>query len=262
MVRRITDRRREDRIHRAKVILKIRSFRPGSVINDQYQVLEMLGEGVEGVVYRVWDRYTHTERALKFFVDESKVPFFAGLAKKMLALQHPNIVQVYGVRHLLFRRRPIYFLEMECVVGPLLGDYVWEMPGHRLGVFEALFLFADTVRAMSFAHRQGYVHEDLHSDNVILAPVSGHRYRRWTAKVNDFFPRGRSATRELKRRDVKALGRLLFEMLTGKIDYRTRLLERLPRELAHLIRECHRRAPQGFADAVDLEGALRDLQWF
>lgn len=262
MAKKRWDRQKLKKLHRERVARRVRGFLPGDSVTPQYQVLEQLGEGVEGVVYRVWDRFTHSERALKFFIDETKVPFFAGLAKKMLALQHPNIVQIFGVRQFTYRKEPVYFLEMECVVGPILGDYIQEQPGRRLGPFEALRLFADVVRAMSFAHRQGYVHEDLHSDNVILSPETKGRYRTHTAKVNDFFPRGRSATRELKRQDVKALGRLLFEMLTGKLDYRTHYLSRMPPELSDLIRDCYRQPPRGFPDAGDLELALRELQWF
>jgi hypothetical protein len=248
-------------LHRKRVQERVRTFEPGTVVANQYRVLEQLGDGVEGVVYRVWDQYTRTGRALKFFFDEEKIPFFAGLAKKMINLQHPNIVQVFGVGHLTYRRKPVYFLEMECVEGPLLSDYIRDRRGRRLPLFEALGLFADVVQALSFAHRLGYVHEDLHSDNVILQGVKGMRFRRHTAKLNDFFPRGRRGARILKRQDVKALGRLLFEMLTGRLEYRSRSLEGMAPEVAGIIRDCYRRSPRGFADAQDLEKALRDLQW-
>lgn len=253
---------RTQAIHRARVVQKVSALEPGQVVANQYRVLERLGDGVEGVVYRVWDQYTHTERALKFFFDEEKIPFFAGLARKMINLQHRNIVQVFGVGHLTYRKRPVFFLEMECVEGPLLSSYILSQPGRKLPLFEALRLFADVCLAMSFAHRLGYIHEDLHSDNVILGRVKSGRYRRLTAKLNDFFPRGRRGSRTLKRQDVKALGRLFFEMLTGKLDYRARLLRGMPAEVATLIRDCYRRAPRGFADATHIEAALRDLQWF
>jgi hypothetical protein len=254
--------RKTQAIHRERVLQKVRALEPGEVVANQYRVIERLGDGVEGVVYRVWDLYTRTERALKFFFDEEKIPFFAGLAKKMINLQHPNIVQVFGVGHLTYRKRPVFFLEMECVSGPLLAKYILERPKRRLPLFEALRLFADVVQAMAFAHRLGYIHEDLHSDNVILArlPRAG-RYRRHIAKLNDFFPRGRRGSKALKRKDVKALGRLLFEMLTGKLDYRARYLGKMPPEIAGLIRDCFRFPPRGFADAQQIEATLRELQW-
>jgi len=250
-------------IHRARVLQKVRALEPGQVVANQYRVLELLGDGVEGVVYRVWDLYTRTERALKFFFDEEKIPFFAGLAKKMITLKHPNIVQVFGVGHLTYRKRPVFFLEMECVSGPILSTYILEQAGRRLPLFEALRLFADVVHAMAFAHRLGYIHEDLHSDNVILARAARPgRFRRHTAKLNDFFPRGRRGSKDLKRKDVKALGRLLFEMLTGKLDYRARYLKAMPPEIAGLIRDCFRKLPRSFSDAQQIETTLRELQWF
>ena len=253
---------RTQAIHRERVVQKVSALELGQVVANQYRVLERLGDGVEGVVYRVWDLYTRSERALKFYFDEEKIPFFAALARKMITLQHPNIVQVFGVGHLTYRKRPVFFLEMERIEGPLLSYYILTQPGRKLPLFEALRLFADVVEAMSFAHRLGYIHEDLHSDNVILAQASRGRYRHYTAKLNDFFPRGRRGARALKRQDVKALGRLLFEMVTGKLEYRARLLSGMPREIADLIRDCYRRPPRGFDDATQIEAVLRELQWF
>ena len=254
--------RREVKERQARLRYLIENLQPGRVLASQFIVLEKAGSGSEGVVYLVHDQFTHSERALKFYLDAESIQHLTRVARKMSNLHHENIIRHYGVGHFRLGGQQVLFLIMEAYEGFALSEYQDHFPGRRIGLFEALKYFADVIRALDYAHTRGFVHEDIHRENVVLHHDPHRADREFVAKLNDFFPTGRTRQVERRQADIREAGFLLFEMLTGKFEYAARHLARLPPECADLIRQCvHRDRSRRFSHPKKVLDALRMMQW-
>jgi dienelactone hydrolase len=149
---------------------------------SHYKILEKLGEGGMGVVYRALD--TRLDRAVAIKVlptaavgDAERKWRFIREAKSASALNHPNIVTIYEIdRAPLGEGEPVDFIAMECVEGEPL-DRV--LARRRLTVEEAVACATQMAGALAAAHAAGIIHRDVKPANVMVTP-SGQ------AKVLDF----------------------------------------------------------------------------
>ena len=146
-------------------------------ILGNYRLLEKLGEGGMGVVWKARDLKLDRDVAIKFLPDgfandPQRRVFFEREAKAVAALHHPNIVTIYAVAE----AEGSHFFTMELVEGEPLSNYV--APG---GVsFDRLLSIAIPLSdAVAAAHARGIIHRDLKPGNVMIEP-SG------TVKVLDF----------------------------------------------------------------------------
>jgi len=141
-----------------------------------YDVLEKVGEGGMGVVYRARD--THLDRfvAIKVLPAEMGDPErrrrFVQEAKAASALRHPHIVTVHDIT----QADGIDFIVLEHVEGKTL-DALIPRAGMRLS--EALRIGVQIARALSAAHAHGIVHRDVKPGNIMVATDG-------TVKVLDF----------------------------------------------------------------------------
>ena len=156
-------------------------FTPGQVIAGRYTLLEALGEGGMGTVYRAeQSRPVRRQVALKLIkvgMDSRTVLARFDAERQALAMMdHPNIARVYdgGATE---AQQP--FFVMEFVVGVPITDYCDQ---HRLSVDARLRLFVAVCQAVQHAHQKGIIHRDLKPSNVMVAEVDG----RATPKVIDF----------------------------------------------------------------------------
>jgi serine/threonine protein kinase len=131
-----------------------------------FEILEKLGEGGMGVVYKARD--THLERlvAIKILpaakvADPDRRRRFAQEAKTASALNHPGIVTIHDIT----QHEGIDFMAMEFVPGRTL-DHV--IPRHGLGLKEMLDYAVQIAEALAAAHAAGIVHRDLKPANVIV----------------------------------------------------------------------------------------------
>jgi len=128
-----------------------------------YQVLEKLGEGGMGVVYKARD--THLDRfvALKFLpeVTEERKARFVQEARAASALNHPNIVTI----HEMGESQGRHYIAMEYVAGKTL-DALIPRKGMRLGA--ALKIAVQVADALARAHAAGIIHRDLKPGNVMV----------------------------------------------------------------------------------------------
>jgi Tol biopolymer transport system component len=131
-----------------------------------YQVLDKLGEGGMGVVYKARD--THLDRfvALKVLplervADPERKRRFVQEAKAASALNHPNIITIHDID----RAGGIDFIAMEFVPGKTV-DELTPRKGMRLG--EALRIAVQMADALAAAHAAGIVHRDLKPGNVMV----------------------------------------------------------------------------------------------
>ncbi len=136
-----------------------------------YELLDRLGEGGMGVVYRARDTALEREVALKFLsadlqVSGEEVDRFLHEARAISRLNHPNIATIYAVEE----DRGERFLAFEFLPGGTLRERVRKLrnDGEHLPFHRILSWGVRIARALAHAHRHGIVHRDVKGDNVLL----------------------------------------------------------------------------------------------
>jgi serine/threonine-protein kinase len=202
---------------------------------DNYRIVEKLGEGGMGSVYRAVDVMLERDVALKFLrPDLSREPElverFRAEAVLLARLNHHFIAPIFG----LHRYGEELFIAMEYVPGETLDARLKRL--ERFSPDAALHITSMVLQALDYAHRLGVVHRDIKPGNVILTPGG-------TVKVMDFgIARVLGAERRTRagsivgtiaymapeqiqgidadqRGDLYSVGILLYEMLTGKVPF-------------------------------------------
>jgi serine/threonine protein kinase len=262
-----------------------------------YELLEVLGRGGMGVVYRA--RHVRLDRvvALKMILaaehaGPEREARFRHEAESAARLQHPNIVQVFEVGE----HDGYPYLALEYVAGGNLAERLGGLPQPSR---EAAELIEALARAVQHAHERGVIHRDLKPANVLLAEDG-------TPKVADFglakrldvtaaqtqsgeligTPRYMAPEQALGRAggigpatDVHALGAILYEALTGRPPFQgatlpetleqvwlqepvppRQLQPHVPVDLETVCLKCLRKEPRlRYASA---EGLAEDLRRF
>lgn len=129
-----------------------------------YEILDLLGAGAMGEVYRAFDTKLRRPVALKvlpsfFSSDQQRMGRFEREAQVLAALNHPNIAAIYGLED----TGGVSALVMELVEGQTLAERIYRAP---VGIEEALPLAKQFVDALEYAHERGIVHRDLKPDNL------------------------------------------------------------------------------------------------
>lgn len=216
------------------------------VIAGRYEVLAELGSGALGTVYRVRDRESGEERALKLLKEEAGGGTSIGRFEREFAsvskLDHPNIVKVHDFgRH----GERLYFT-MEILEGTELKPFCESHrppAGSAAGFYEEYarkiaYVFYQVADALTAAHDAGLIHRDVKPDNIF---VKAGRFPR--AKLLDFGHARAEDARNLTRTgsilgtafyippeqamagdigphsDLYSLGCVLFEALAGRPPY-------------------------------------------
>jgi serine/threonine-protein kinase len=180
---------------------------------DDYDILETLGQGGQGVVYKARQRSLNRLVALKTIrsdhTDEENRSRFRAEAKEVARLDHANIVPVYDVGEC---ESQLYF-SMKYVEGMTLAKLLANGP---LPPREAARLLVAIADAVHYAHERGILHRDLKPSNILLSsnssvpsPPSSEKYLgQWTPYVTDFGLAKRVSTDELQASITGASGHL------------------------------------------------------
>ncbi|MEI7906846.1 MAG: serine/threonine-protein kinase, partial [Bacteroidota bacterium] len=198
-----------------------------------YKILEKLGEGGMGVVYKAHDTKLDRFVALKFLpahatVNAETKARFTQEAKAAAALNHPNICTIHGVDEVDGN----LFIVMEYIDGGTLREKV---PYQK--VDDAVSIAIQIGDALHEAHSKGIVHRDVKADNIMLtskgqikvmdfglAKLKGSlKLTRTSSTVGTLAymaPEQIQGGEVDQRSDIFSFGVLLFEMLTGKFPFR------------------------------------------
>ncbi|MGH7580532.1 MAG: serine/threonine-protein kinase [Gemmatimonadales bacterium] len=137
-------------------------------LGDDYELLELLGTGGFGRVYRVRDLHLERQVALKVLHpsltrDPDVVERFRREAQHAARLDHPNIVNIYDIGG----RSGLIWYAMELIDGPSLAQLV-ERDG-PLPLDKLLRLLREGLSALAHAHGFGLVHRDIKPENLLIA---------------------------------------------------------------------------------------------
>ncbi|QDT36475.1 Serine/threonine-protein kinase PrkC [Stratiformator vulcanicus] len=261
----------------------------------EYVLLEKIGQGGMGMVFKAWQPSLSRTVALKtLLVGEhaqlTELQRFRSEAEAMAGLEHPGIVPVYEVGE----ADRLAFFSMTFVEGPTLKDRLDEGP---LPANEAAAMLADIADAIGYAHGNGVIHRDLKPGNILINTegkplvadfglskrIKGES-EQLTATGNVLgtpsymAPEQAGAKQELTpAADIYALGALLYDMLTGRPPFQAAsvmdtlmqvmqddpvaprsLNPKVNRDLETICLKCLQKEPsQRYATAGDLATDLR-----
>ena len=138
----------------------------GSLLGNRYEILELLGEGGMGAVYKAADREVDRIVALKVIrPDMASNPEILARFKQELLLSsqvtHRNVIRIYDLGDAL----GVKFITMEFME----GENLLQIMKHRekLGVSEAVDLMEQVANGLAAAHREGIIHRDLKPANIM-----------------------------------------------------------------------------------------------
>ncbi|HKQ70236.1 MAG TPA: serine/threonine-protein kinase [Polyangiaceae bacterium] len=217
------------------------------VIDNRYELMNVLGKGGHGIVYRALDRETRAHVAIKFLHDSVAVDPQYNIrmlreAQVMAALSGTSAIRVYGLRTTL---DGALYLVMELLDGEDLDDYLvrTEATGARMTVFHLFELLDPIVDTLEAAHTRGIIHRDLKPGNIFVQSAGGVRLLDFgLAKVmaaspltSDGMIAGspsyiapevwKGNPRVLDQRiDVYSMGAIVYRVLSGKVPFAGRTI--------------------------------------
>ncbi|MFH1502736.1 MAG: protein kinase [Candidatus Eisenbacteria bacterium] len=202
---------------------------------SHYRILEKLGEGGMGVVYKAEDTRLERTVALKFLpreltADPGAKERFAREARAASALDHPNICTIHDVDE---TEDGQMFMSLACYQGETVKEKIDRGP---LSVEEALDVAIHVAEGLREAHSRGVVHRDIKPANIVVTPEGRVKIMDFglaklvgqpkltrvglsvgtVAYMSPEQARGQDVDH---RTDIWSLGAVLYEMLTGRLPF-------------------------------------------
>jgi serine/threonine protein kinase/tetratricopeptide (TPR) repeat protein len=262
---------------------------------SHYKILEKLGEGGMGVVYKAEDSRLKRTVALKFLPkdltrDTEARDRFVQEARSAAALSHPNICTIHEIDEV----KGQFFIVMEYIEGQNLREQIESGP-HNID--KAMDIAIQVADGLKEAHEKGIVHRDIKSANIMvtekgqakimdfgLAKLAGQA--RLTKTVTTLGTVAYMSPEQVKgeevdhRTDIWSLGVVLYEMVTGQLPFKgeyeqtlvysivnkdaepmTSLRTGVPLKFDKIVNKCMDKEPaERYQTASDLIADLRHIQ--
>lgn len=268
----------------------------GSVFAGRYLILEELGKGGMGSVYKAFDKEVEEKIALKTIkpeiaADENVIQRFRNELKIARKISHKNVCRMFD----LGREDDTYYIAMEYVSGEDLKSSVRRMGPLSTG--KVLGFATEICEGLAEAHRLGIVHRDLKPQNIMIDKGG-------IVRIMDF---GIARSKELKgmtengstigtpeymspeqvegedldqRSDIYSMGVILYEMVTGRTPFEGKtpmsvamkhvtekpkeprgLNMQIPEDLSRVIMKCMEKdKTRRYQRALDLLYALKEIE--
>jgi serine/threonine-protein kinase len=266
--------------------------RPQKSFSDEYRIVDVIGEGGMGRVYRALQTSRNRVVAVKVQTssasDQKAHQRARNEANIQKGLYHPNIVEFYEQAD--WNGRPC--LIMEYVNGITLAERL--KTRGALPVKQALIIFGQIVSAVAYLHDHNIIHRDIKSANIRLTGEGGAKLLDFGIAKNDFppdltqtgfvigtveylSPERINSGKADEQSDIWALGVLLYEMLTGRVPFTAKTFGTLyqqingasftlppelhvPRSVWKLIARCLKKDPADrFQSAAELLSEIRQI---
>jgi len=207
----------------------------GHIIDERYVLLEKIGEGAMGEVYRALDTTTESSVAVKVLKDSTTSPDiltrFQREGEALRQLNHPNIVKVLATYDPTPKE---HYIVMEYVSGGSLRDLLRK---GRLPVEQVLRIALELADALTRAHLLNIVHRDIKPANILIAPDGTPRLTDFgiahvgnstrmtgtgaiVGTIDYISPEACRGEPIDHRADIWAFGVLLYEMLMGAAPFK------------------------------------------
>jgi len=207
----------------------------GSLFARRYEIIEELGKGGMGKVYRAFDKKIDEEVALKVIkpeiaADAETIKRFSNELKLARKISHRNVGRMFE----LMEDEGTHFITMEYIPGEDLKRMI-RMSG-QLGVGTAVHIAEQVCEGLTEAHRLGVVHRDLKPSNIMIDRDGNVRImdfgiaRSLRAKgitgagmmvgTPEYMSPEQVEGKEADQRsDIYSLGAILYEMMTGRLPF-------------------------------------------
>jgi serine/threonine-protein kinase len=177
----------------------------GTIFANRYEIIEELGKGGMGKVYRVEDKKIKEEVALKLIKpeiasDKKTIERFSNELKLARKIRHENVCQMYDINE----EEGTHYITMEYIAGEDLKSFIRR--SRLLTVGKAISIAKQVCEGLSEAHRLGVVHRDLKPQNIMID-------KEGNARIMDF-----GIARSIKGKGITGAG-----MMIGTPEYMSHL---------------------------------------
>ncbi len=268
----------------------------GTTFAGRYEIIEELGEGGMGKIYRVEDNKINEEVALKLLkpqiaVDKKTIERFKNELKFARKIAHRNVCKMYD----LDEEKGTHYITMEYVPGEDIKSMI--RMSKQLSVATAVNIAKQVCEGLAEAHRLGVIHRDLKSSNIMID-------KEGNARIMDFgiarslqvkgitragaligtpeymSPEQAEGKEADQRSDIYSVGVILFEMLTGRLPFKgdsslsialkhktetppdpRNFNAQIPEDLSHIILKCMDKDKENrYQDTKELLSEVRRIE--